>query len=826
MKRLYTLLALLLTLTTAWAQTSLSDATPLSSETIPTGYYFIASTESSLFNLTTPFIADVNNSLNLVNKTDVTNDIATSYHGVWYITNTGVQNNTNDGGDIQTYTIKSAESGRFWAPGNPVVLANPSWVPYYNITYNADGYYQIKGTSVGNMGNHNWISATSATNFSRNNGENSHWKLIPIPTKNITINFTDELGGTFSQTFNNVFVSSTYTPTLSFYTNISSINVTSEQDTYEATCQNNFPFAISTEANKQWNYLRLRRDNDNITNCFLKAKDNDEIQSRDNAVRTNLSTLRSYFDDENSQWAFVKKEGTPYNFYIYNRAKGDDKVLYLASEDEIALTMGDKNATSGFTNFYIQPQAFDGITNGFTIRPNSENTHAVGDHKNGVLGYWNSRKASEGTELNDAGSVFQAIDLIGDCKTLAAANSNNKIGTISTAALADLNATTTWSTFFAKYDELKANTTLYNAPIEGHLYRAHFNRGDLYITENDALADPSGNVNTSDASRLMKLANADGATTATSLFQFVNRGDYYLIKNANSGFFWGRKSDDSNNQLQMLNNETYCGKYVIDYEMGTILGQVGLKETVTTDDTKRYLWAAYESIQNDNSKDIIKFHSRCENDKTTGTIEGGAVMTIEEQTTYPINFKADYATLCLPFAVDLVEGVKAYTASNATNTELAMDELTTTIPANTPVILTGTNGSTYNLPINYNNSNEFTGTNFLSGSTVKRSGLEANTYYGLSIGSDNTVGFHISAITTVPANKAYLEKGRLATTEAAEAIALVCNFNAGGEVTNINNATIDNNQLDNTYYDLNGHRVLYPTHGIYIKANGQKVFVK
>lgn len=58
MKRFYIFLALLLTLTTTWAQTLLSDCTPLSSETIPTGYYFIASTESSLYEKADPFIAE------------------------------------------------------------------------------------------------------------------------------------------------------------------------------------------------------------------------------------------------------------------------------------------------------------------------------------------------------------------------------------------------------------------------------------------------------------------------------------------------------------------------------------------------------------------------------------------------------------------------------------------------------------------------------------------------------------------------------------------------------------------------------------------------
>lgn len=94
MKRFYTFLALLLTLTTTWAQTLLSDCTPLSSETIPTGYYFIASTESSLYEKADPFIAEQNGALCLVNKADVTNDLSTSSLGVWYITNTGIKKTT------------------------------------------------------------------------------------------------------------------------------------------------------------------------------------------------------------------------------------------------------------------------------------------------------------------------------------------------------------------------------------------------------------------------------------------------------------------------------------------------------------------------------------------------------------------------------------------------------------------------------------------------------------------------------------------------------------------------------------------------------------
>ena len=56
-------------------------------------------------------------------------------------------------------------------------------------------------------------------------------------------------------------------------------------------------------------------------------------------------------------------------------------------------------------------------------------------------------------------------------------------------------------------------------------------------------------------------------------------------------------------------------------------------------------------------------------------------------------------------------------------------------------------------------------------------------------------------------------------------MALLFNFD-GDSITSIGNAVQTKAQGDEVYYDLNGRRVLYPTHGIYVKGNGQKVFIK
>lgn len=83
----------------------------------------------------------------------------------------------------------------------------------------------------------------------------------------------------------------------------------------------------------------------------------------------------------------------------------------------------------------------------------------------------------------------------------------------------------------------------------------------------------------------------------------------------------------------------------------------------------------------------------------------------------------------------------------------------------------------------------------------------------------------------MPANKAYLTKASLeAAAGSGEQTAqyIRCIFDlGGGEVTEIDNAPIMRDcDADNAYYDLKGRRVVYPTRGIYVKGNGQKVFIK
>lgn len=68
----------------AYAQTP--TATPIAVEEVPTGYYFIASTNGSAYDLANPYIVpNGGTAMKLVSQSAVTTDLSASNVGIWYI---------------------------------------------------------------------------------------------------------------------------------------------------------------------------------------------------------------------------------------------------------------------------------------------------------------------------------------------------------------------------------------------------------------------------------------------------------------------------------------------------------------------------------------------------------------------------------------------------------------------------------------------------------------------------------------------------------------------------------------------------------------------
>lgn len=653
------------------------------------------------------------------------------------------------------------------------------------------------------------INTVVATNTANN-------EVITMNNLSITEKLTGKTGdkwlcNTFFTTNNGSYDSSTKTFTVSYTPTASA------------------PYQLSSlddNGVKHWQVIRTRNDANPIKNCYLKLN-GDNIQSRNNAIdRTSLSSIRTFTETNENYWAIVPA-GNFNQFYLVNKAD-QTKKAYLANENQgTEVTMSATNATG----FYLNAQpTFSGITGGFTIQPNNSNNHAIGDHGNSILCYWSNRWGD--TELNDAGSIFYLVDLLADCKSVASATSSY-VGGFSAQSISALNATTACDGFFTKYDELLASigNDVYVTPEENALYRITFNRCNAVAAATNAVADADGNVQNGSGDtpqeRLLALIR-NTVNTPSALVRFHQSGDKYTIEDVNSGYYYGFYYNDDRMFLVPATNQK--GQFTIVNNFNGSPTYVGLKETSVSDDTKRFLWScgSYESEVFDNHP-YVRFHSGI-NANNTAEAEAGCVLRIQKVTTYPVSISpAGYASLCLPFSVTLPEsGLTAYkvTAINRdNNNEMNLESVGRTIPAGEPVILQGAAGN-YTLTINADNGTKATN-NILTGATVKRTGISED-YYALAkktIDETETVAFFRVSTTNMPANKAYLLKKNIPA-QADNAAMFMFNFDGnGGEVTDINTATKAETE-SNVYYDLNGRRVLYPSHGIYVKGNGQKVFIK
>lgn len=175
-----------------------------------------------------------------------------------------------------------------------------------------------------------------------------------------------------------------------------------------------------------------------------------------------------------------------------------------------------------------------------------------------------------------------------------------------------------------------------------------------------------------------------------------------------------------------------------------------------------------------------------------------------------------YATLGAPVALNIPEGVKAYTVTvDANNEKALLTEITDgVIPAGCGVVLEKTNEG---------NQYEFT---FAAGADAIEENTLVPLYKETTIGGDinayilanknNSLGFYQldSNSRTIGANKAYLVLP--ATMSHVRSITI------GGATTGIEN-TVTESIAAEEYYDLQGRRVLNPIKGIYVTKSGKKV---
>ncbi len=182
-----------------------------------------------------------------------------------------------------------------------------------------------------------------------------------------------------------------------------------------------------------------------------------------------------------------------------------------------------------------------------------------------------------------------------------------------------------------------------------------------------------------------------------------------------------------------------------------------------------------------------------------------------------------YSTFSSPVPLNFagIEGLTAYVATTVGGGNVTLTSVTTA-PANTGLVLKGTAGKTYNIPVT--NSAATPASNLLVGCIVNTtvaadatSGF--NNYVLVNEGGTPKFQSLVDNGATIPAGKAFLKNG--AYSLGARSLNIVFD----DETTGIENLTPALSEGEGAFYDLQGRRVAQPTKGLYIK-NGKKVIMK
>lgn len=487
------------------------------------------------------------------------------------------------------------------------------------------------------------------------------------------------------------------------------------------------------------------------------------------------------FTGDNTRWNLVPVDVSSKKIYTVSSITTNgvaNTTIYISKGEEkarvngffisdVALTKADFTATTGYDAEITVNDADKTISVAYTL--NKEGLQAVVDEANALL-----NKRGVGYPL-EGSHAYNALKTIVESAEHAIANEST-------------------AEYYAAYEQLQTQMATYRAtttdiqmPEDGKVYRiyAKWDNGVKYYAVNAA-----GKTNTTG----VLSPTTDG--TSTWIAQKLGDNQYNFV---------AVKADDNS----IFTYGTVTTIYTKPTNKG-IIGQINLR---TGDNTTNILMYKNGSSLNHYS-----------DGKTQTSGDWSSEWFFEEVTDFAgktVNFATstdgnNYATLNLPYASKLPEGVTAYKADVEGSTVNLTEYKTAgnVLPANTPVLLTATtDGEKTFAPATYAAAE---GTGFQG--TLSAKAVTATNTYILSKNGGETVKFFALDETnnTINANKAYL------VVPGGSAQALNFNF---GNTTGIQNAAVEGINANAPLFDLSGRRVVKAVKGgIYIQ-NGKK-FVK
>ena len=739
-------------------------------------------------------------------------------------------------GETTTYTFETGVNGLYMGePQDGATKASATAANFVIQATNADngsstsGNFCIKSTAGGT---NSWFDMQNDQFVGwQGKGDNCWYKIVPVTvsSEDVTcykISYSLKKGDEVVASGND-----------GWYKSGSTYNGKSfvKSSFYTITCKNQS--MVVSETNKDFAYVASKTGTEPFTTgkWYRMQTRYNNAGYRDNSyitagtfngaafVRGNGSkNMSTYADVVNGLWRF---EESGLGVKLYNLGTGK----YLRNG-------GVSTVDNDGTVFYVNDP---GQTSNVQLTLSIDNGAYFGNHssvyqaqqgtgnRNAAMSTWNSSN----TAKEDDGSNFTIYDV--DAETDFMTSAKAALETTLTMNTADTKFVSNGVT--TAYDAVKAkvasaNTlddlqSLFNdavsatpattiTPDETAYYRLKI--ADTYITSEAINVGKDGKLKTawdanSNTNRVVSRSDANSALVP-QIWQFVKVGNGYALCNVNNhcrcAFF-------TNGNLDMPVAEDYnTATATIKPVLSTATNDNSLVSLTLTGANNVFGLRGVKDNQNVNR--FIGTNIYSANDPAN-------IWQIEKVTTVPVSITdAKYATVAFPFATKVTtDGVKAYYATGAADGMITLVEYPEgIIPANQGALLYNEAGATTaNLEIV--TTDKAVEGNKLMPATAKRTGFTANSTYVLAKNADNEAAFLKNGLTVVPANKAYI---------AAETIPAdnngsnVLNFNFG-QVTGIN-GVVAADKAGVQYFDLQGRRVLYPAHGIFVTNTGKKVFVK
>ena len=300
-----------------------------------------------------------------------------------------------------------------------------------------------------------------------------------------------------------------------------------------------------------------------------------------------------------------------------------------------------------------------------------------------------------------------------------------------------------------------------------------------------------------------------GKCNATTLWKFVPNDDksaYYLL-NVNLNAYLGKITADNQDKIAMVKDKAETVAYTLNHRSGTKFALVLGDHCIN-------------AYYGGNSENIGRYDSDGDGKDSEGNT--WYLEKVTPSVSVPVS-DAKYASVAFPYATKVTGDVKAYYASDIdVDGVITLSEYADgVIPANQGAILYNDGGATTAVLNILTSSTAAAPTkNYLNAAVTKLAGFGADETYALGKKENGEVAFMLNGLTVISANKAYINKSDLTGGSIASNV-----LNFGQVATGVNTVVAGTND-GVQYFDLQGRRVLYPAHGIFVTNTGKKVLVK